>query len=166
MKAGRSQVGSRSWLPVVEKRWSSVVLVIKISMQDAHCNKNDLAHGQDHPDDAGKPGAEKSARRVWGEAFGKGLSRSTSLGAYPTLSACSSWLWRSADHIRRSEIFFGQQKPGSIFTIESGHMRVWAISQPISLPKSTTSRLSRIWPCFSIEYFRYLTRLNSYHAST
>ena len=56
-------------------------------MQDDHCDKNDLVHGQGHPDDAGKPGAEKSARRVWREAFGKGLPHSTSPGAYPTSSA-------------------------------------------------------------------------------
>jgi len=53
-------------------------------MQDDHCDKNDLVHGQGLPDDAGKPGAEKSARRVWREAFGKGLPHSTSPGAYPT----------------------------------------------------------------------------------
>jgi hypothetical protein len=41
-------------------------------MQDNHYDANDLVHGQDHPDDAGKPGAEKLARRVWREAFGKG----------------------------------------------------------------------------------------------
>lgn len=41
-------------------------------MQDDHSNANDLVHGQGHPDDAGKPGAKKLARRVWREAFGKG----------------------------------------------------------------------------------------------
>lgn len=40
-------------------------------MQDDHCDTNDFVRGQCHPDDAGKPGAEKSARRVWREAFGK-----------------------------------------------------------------------------------------------
>jgi transposase InsO family protein len=39
-------------------------------MQDARSNTNNLAHGQDYPDDAGKPGAEKLACRVWREAFG------------------------------------------------------------------------------------------------
>jgi hypothetical protein len=58
-------------------------------MQDDHCDKNDLVHGQGLPDDAGKPGAEKSARRVWREAFGKGLPHSTSPGAYPTSSIVS-----------------------------------------------------------------------------
>jgi hypothetical protein len=40
-------------------------------MQDDHCDTNDLVRGQDYPDDAGKPGAEKFARRVWREVFGK-----------------------------------------------------------------------------------------------
>jgi len=71
-KAEKNPVGSRSWPPVVEKRWFSVGPVTKVSMQDDHYNTNDLVHGQDHPDDAGKPGAEKLARRVWREAFGKG----------------------------------------------------------------------------------------------
>jgi hypothetical protein len=44
-------------------------------MQDDQCDTNDHAHGQNHPDDAGKPGALKGARRVWREAFKKGLQR-------------------------------------------------------------------------------------------
>ena len=52
-------------------------------MQDDQCNKDDHVHGQGPPDDAGKPGAEKSARRVWREAFGTG-QQCTSPGAYPT----------------------------------------------------------------------------------
>ena len=63
-------------------------------MQDDQCNKDDHVHGQGHPDDAGKPGAEKSARRVWREAFRTG-QQCTSLGAYPTSMALrlpnSSW---------------------------------------------------------------------------
>jgi hypothetical protein len=45
--------------------------------------KDDHVHGQDYPDDAGKPGALKGARRVWREAFGTG-QQCTSPGAYPT----------------------------------------------------------------------------------
>jgi hypothetical protein len=52
-------------------------------MQDAHYNKNDLVHGQDHPDDAGKPGAEKLARRVWREAFGAVPFRRQLAGCLP-----------------------------------------------------------------------------------
>jgi hypothetical protein len=33
-------------------------------MQDDHYEQGDHVHGQDHPDDAGKPGAMKVARRV------------------------------------------------------------------------------------------------------
>jgi hypothetical protein len=52
-------------------------------MQDDHYEQGDHVHGQDHPDDAGKPGAMKVARRVWREAFEKG-QQCTSSGAYPT----------------------------------------------------------------------------------
>jgi transposase InsO family protein len=52
-------------------------------MQDAHYNKNDLVHGQDHPDDAGKPGAEKLARQVWREAFGAVPLRRQLAGCLP-----------------------------------------------------------------------------------
>jgi hypothetical protein len=72
-KAEKNPIGSRSWLPVVAKRWFSVEPATKIFMQDDHYNTSDLVHRQGHLDDAGKPGAEKLARRVWREAFGKGL---------------------------------------------------------------------------------------------
>ena len=52
-------------------------------MQDDQCDTNDHAHGQNHPDDAGKPGALKGARRVWREAFKKGLQREYLVGCLP-----------------------------------------------------------------------------------
>jgi hypothetical protein len=52
-------------------------------MQDGPCQRDDPVHGQIQPDDAGKPGALKGARRVWRGAFGTG-QLCTSLSAYPT----------------------------------------------------------------------------------
>ncbi len=52
-------------------------------MQDAPFDKNDHAHGQEKPDDTGKPGALKEARRVWREAFGKGLYTQDLAGCPP-----------------------------------------------------------------------------------
>ena len=41
-------------------------------MQEDHYSKNDHVHGRNYADDAGKPVALKSARRVWRGAHEKG----------------------------------------------------------------------------------------------
>ena len=52
-------------------------------MRGDHSNGRYHVLGRRHSDDAGKPGAEKFARRVWRGAFEKGQLHSSS-GAYPT----------------------------------------------------------------------------------
>jgi hypothetical protein len=52
-------------------------------MRDDHSNTRYHVLGRRHFDDAGKPGAEKFARRVWRGALEKGQVHSSS-GAYPT----------------------------------------------------------------------------------
>ena len=53
---------------------------------DAHLNERYHVHGQESPDDAGKPYAVKAACTVWRGAFGiVPFSGGNSPGAYPTL---------------------------------------------------------------------------------
>jgi hypothetical protein len=50
---------------------------------DAHTDARYHVHRQDQPDDAGKPGASKGARRVWREPVGKRSSNVTFAGWLP-----------------------------------------------------------------------------------
>src|SRR5882762_9869049 len=61
MQVERSRNGSKSWPPAREKRSSSAIPAIWIFNMDAHTDATRYhAHGQEKPEDAGKPGAWKA----------------------------------------------------------------------------------------------------------
>ena len=109
-------------------------------MQDDQCDKNDLVHGQGHPDVAGKPGAEKSARRVWREAFGKG-QQCTSPGAHPIFLARSKTsvsIEPSTNRMKKHDNLC--LSTWRCFIIGSAGIRPWAISARSSLSSSGKSQ--------------------------
>ncbi len=94
--------------------------------------------------------------------FGKGLSYSTSLGAYPTLSASSSWLSLIVAPIIPWGSFYGQRRPGSTFTIRSDHMRGWITSPRSNLLSNTSWRIFLHSPYCDVYFSRDWTSHWSY----
>jgi hypothetical protein len=73
-----------------------------------------------------RTGAEKSARRVWREAFGKGLPHSTSPGAYPTSFISSKVNALMVSHFRH------EHRPGAAPLITSKPFTIGHGSIPLS----------------------------------